>query len=92
MREILVIETLLREEKDDRYVESMESEADANQSLRFDAYRILATDEQVTELLSFKYTGLRHLIATCIIFKIRSQYSSRTSSYIGTKHARTPVE
>eukprot|EP00171_Calliarthron_tuberculosum_P005642 IDg5642t1 len=67
---------------DPKYARAIADYKNASVSFRYHAYRMVSTDVDVLSLLGMKYTGVRHLLPTCVLYKIRSKFSSRSEKHV----------
>lgn len=91
MQRILDINAQNMAERDPIYLQAIENSDDPRKFFRHAAYCIVATDSPIVDQLCFNYTGVWHLLATCILLKIRTHFSSSDSTYAGTKRHRDEV-
>eukprot|EP00171_Calliarthron_tuberculosum_P021919 IDg21919t1 len=85
---VLDVQVPTQVKNDPKYVDAVEAAKETAVFHRYHAYRLVSTYPAVLGLLSMKYTGVRHLLSTCILHKIRSKFPSRSGKYAGTKHQR----
>lgn len=74
-----------QEKYDPKYVEAVKTGSDTSGTFRYHACRLVSMNSEIQKLIATKYTGVRSLLPTCFLNKIRYYFSSKSGDYFGTK-------